>query len=125
VYIVVAQRKSLATIMSAPDSIRGVTLVGINGSDVNKAPDEVTLKQNFPNPFNPSTLIRFGLPAKAAVSLVVYNALGQAVATLVDGEQETGYPEVRFDGSNLASGVYFCRLKAGQSVRTSKLLLLR
>jgi hypothetical protein len=125
VYIVVAQRKSLATIMSAPDSIRGVTLVGINGSDVNKAPDEVTLKQNFPNPFNPSTLIRFGLPAKAAVSLVVYNALGQAVATLVDGEQETGYHEVRFDGSNLASGVYFCRLKAGQSVRTSKLLLLR
>ena len=125
VYMVVAQRKSLATIMSAPDSIRGVTLVGINGAEVNQAPVEVTLKQNYPNPFNPTTIIRYGLPFKTTVCLAIYNTLGQTVATLVDGEQEAGFHEARFDGSNLASGIYFCRLKADRSVRTSKLLLVR
>ncbi|HTY58835.1 MAG TPA: T9SS type A sorting domain-containing protein, partial [Bacteroidota bacterium] len=86
---------------------------------------EVNLAQNYPNPFNPSTTIRYGLPWRSVVSLVVFNALGQAVATLVDREQESGYYEVRFDGTNLASGVYFCRLKAGESIRTNKVLLLR
>jgi flagellar hook assembly protein FlgD len=59
------------------------------------------------------------------VSLKVYNILGQLVTTLVNGEQEAGYHEVRFDGSNLSSGVYFYRLQAGSFVETRKLLLLR
>jgi hypothetical protein len=59
------------------------------------------------------------------VTLSVYNVLGQQVSILVQGEQESGYHEVRFDGSNLASGVYFYRLQAGTSVETKKLLLLR
>ncbi len=125
VYMVVAQTKNLGLYLSPPDSVTGGNVTGTGESSVVRAPDEVTLNQNYPNPFNPSTTIRYGLPGRTTVSLIVYNALGQAVATLVNGEQETGYHEVRFDGSNLASGIYFCRLKAGQSIRTNKILLLR
>jgi hypothetical protein len=83
------------------------------------------LDQNYPNPFNPSTTIRYGLPTRAHVTLAVFNTLGQKVATLVQGEQEAGDHEVRFDATNLASGVYLCRLQAGSFLETKKLSLLR
>jgi hypothetical protein len=101
------------------------TIVTKVASKGNTLPTEFELSQNYPNPFNPSTTIRYGLPQKSQVSLKVFNTLGQLVATLVNGEQEVGYHEVRFDGSNLASGVYFYRLQAGTYVETRKLLLLR
>jgi hypothetical protein len=82
------------------------------------------LLQNYPNPFNPWTTIRYDLPHKSPVALAVFDILGRQVATLVQGEQEPGYHEVKFDGSNLASGVYFYRLQAGNFVQTKKLLLL-
>ena len=88
------------------------------------APRVFALEQNYPNPFNPSTTIRFGLPHSASVSLVVYNSLGQQVAELVRGVQEEGYHEVRFQSGNLASGVYFYRLRAGSFEQTKKLMLL-
>jgi hypothetical protein len=88
-------------------------------------PQKYILEQNFPNPFNPSTTIHYGLPSKSHVTLAIYNILGQKVTQLVNGEEEAGYHEVRFDGSNLASGVYFYRIQAGSFVQTRKLLLLR
>ena len=88
-------------------------------------PAAFELAPNYPNPFNPSTNIRYGLPQNAFVSLMVFNTLGQEVATLVHGDQEVGYHEVKFDGSKLASGVYFYRIQAGTYVDTKKLLLLR
>ncbi|HEX7574230.1 MAG TPA: T9SS type A sorting domain-containing protein, partial [Bacteroidota bacterium] len=83
------------------------------------------LSQNFPNPFNPSTTIGYGLPRGADVTLVIYNALGQEVAKLVDTHQESGYHEVRFDGTSVASGVYFYRLRAGAFSQTKRLMLVR
>ena len=88
-------------------------------------PGRYELNQNFPNPFNPTTTIRFGLPTRSQVKLMVFNTLGQEVAHLVDGEVEAGYHETRFHGEGLASGVYFYRLQAGDFLQTKRLLLLR
>jgi poly-beta-hydroxyalkanoate depolymerase len=83
------------------------------------------LGQNYPNPFNPSTVIRYGLPSKARANLTVFNSLGQVVKELVNENEEAGYHEVRLDGTGLASGVYFYRLRAGSFVETKKLTLLK
>ena len=88
-------------------------------------PSQFVLEQNFPNPFNPSTTIRYGLPQRSQVTLTVYNPLGQSVSTLVNGEEEAGYHEVKFDGSRLSSGVYFYRIQARSFVETRKLIYLR
>jgi hypothetical protein len=84
-----------------------------------------SLAQNYPNPFNPSTMIRYSLSSKSHVTLKVFNTLGQQVATLVEAVEEPGYHDVRFDGSDLASGVYFYRIQAGSFVQTKKFVLLR
>lgn len=86
---------------------------------------EFKLNQNYPNPFNPSTTIRYALPQRSHVLLAVFNTLGQQVATLVNENEEAGYHDVRFDGSGVASGVYFYRLIAGEYVATKKFVILR
>jgi len=79
----------------------------------------------YPNPFNPATTIRYTLPEVARVTLVIYDVLGRAVATLVAGEQAAGAHHVAFDGSGLSSGVYLYRLEAGSEVVSGKMLLLK
>ncbi len=100
-----------------------ITSVGDDPSA--QLPMSVELNQNYPNPFNPTTTIRFGLPHKGTVRLMVYNAIGQMVSTLVQGELEAGFHQITFDASNLTSGVYLYRLQAGDFVQTRKLVLLR
>jgi hypothetical protein len=82
-------------------------------------------QQNCPNPFNPTTTIRYGIPRQSIVKLAVFNTLGQQVAILVQESQGPRYHEVRFEGSNLSSSVYFYRLQAGSFLQTKRLLLLR
>jgi uncharacterized repeat protein (TIGR02543 family) len=98
-------------------------------SSAQAIPQTFQLVQNFPNPFNPSTVIRFGLPQDASVTLEVYNTVGQKVVTLLDGGTvDAGYHEVTFDASRLASGVYIYRLSttgsSGMPFSESKKMLL-
>ena len=86
---------------------------------------EFRLDQNYPNPFNPSTNIRIGLTQRSWVTLSVLNTLGQNVAQLVKDNEEPGYHEIRFDGSGLASGVYFYRLQAEGLVKSKRLVILK
>ena len=86
---------------------------------------EYALEQNFPNPFNPSTVIRYAIPRGANVRLEIFNTAGERVAVLVESEQSAGVHEVRFDAGNLASGAYFYTLRAGDFTATKKLLLVR
>ena len=88
-------------------------------------PSHYGLSQNYPNPFNPFTTIRYELPKRTHANLTVFNALGQCIAVLVNEDREPGFYEVRFDGSNLASGVYFYRLRAGDFEFTKSLDLVR
>jgi hypothetical protein len=78
--------------------------------DAAAIPDRFALSQNFPNPFNPATIIRYDLPTDAHIRLEVFNLFGQTVATLLDGRKPAGYHEIVFDASRMASGTYFYRL---------------
>ena len=88
-------------------------------------PEHFVLSQNYPNPFNPTTVISYQLPVASNVKIAVFDILGREVASLVNEREEAGSHEVRFDGSDLASGVYLYRLEAGSFVQTKKLILLK
>ena len=100
--------------------------VSVN-EDQPELPLSYSLAQNYPNPFNPSTTIRFSIPAGSSshTSLRVYDILGREVTTLVNEDKKPGNYMVPFDGSNLASGVYFYRLESGAFVDTKKLMLIK
>ncbi len=93
-------------------------------------PSEFRLEQNFPNPFNPTTEIRYQIPEVSHVTLKLYDVLGREVATLLNEVQNVGFKSVRFDASGLASGVYYYRLQAIDANKSTflegkKLVLLR
>jgi hypothetical protein len=88
-------------------------------------PSVFTLSQNYPNPFNPTTNIEYSVPKSAFVSLKVYNILGQEVATLFQGYQNSGSYKVDFNASKLSSGVYLYKLESGNVTLTKKLILMK
>jgi hypothetical protein len=96
----------------------------------NGLPKSFELGENFPNPFNPSTKIQFGLPTDAQASIVIYNALGQKVRTLVDEYRASGRYEVTWDGRDdlgrtIGTGVYLYRLVSGSTSVIKKMLLVK
>lgn len=90
-----------------------------------EAPTEYSLEHNYPNPFNPTTTIKYGLPQNEGIQLVVYNVRGQVIKTLVDEYKTAGYHTVSFNANKLASGVYIYKLQAGTFVMTRKMLLIK
>ncbi len=102
-------------------------------TNVRTAPDvptSFTLEQNFPNPFNPSTTIRFAVPKRTQVTLTVYNTLGQRVATLVNEAKNEGFYAIRWNGRSdqgfsVASGMYFYHITAGNFTASRKMLLIK
>lgn len=99
-------------------------VTGVTTRD-NGLPTAFDLRQNYPNPFNPSTVIEYDIPKASFVTLKIYNILGQEVVTLVNEEQMPGRYVTRFNGTSVASGVYFYRLTAGNFVTTKKMLFLK
>lgn len=89
------------------------------------APKEFSLLQNYPNPFNGSTHLRYDIPKTTPVTLIVYNLLGQQVARLVDAIQSPAHYDVPFDGGNLATGVYFYRLRTDFFTSIKKLMIIK
>ena len=92
---------------------------------VSSIPLVYSLEQNYPNPFNPTTNLEFGISELGFVSLKIYDMLGKEVKTLVNETKPAGRYIVSFDGSNLASGVYYYRIQAGDFVETKRMLLLK
>jgi hypothetical protein len=88
-------------------------------------PTDFALYYNHPNPFNPTTTIKYDLPQAIYVKLVVYNVMGQKVATLVDGMVEAGRHQVIWDAKDVSSGVYFYKITAGNFAQMHKMILLK
>ena len=107
------------------------TVTGVESElRIGDVPRKYALLQNWPNPFNPSTEIRFELPKTSRVLLVIYNHLGQRVKTLVNETRKAGVHSVEWDGTDesgrtLSGGVYFCRIRAGDFEDIKKMLLVR
>lgn len=105
------------------------SLIGINQLSRN-APAEFHLYQNYPNPFNPVTKIKFNMPSNvkretANVKLIIYDVLGREITSLVNEQLKPGVYEVKWDGSNYASGIYFYFLKAGSYSDSKKMVLVK
>lgn len=98
--------------------------------DPNVVPNTFFLSQNFPNPFNPTTIIRFGLPVAEKVTLKIYDVLGREVKTLINEELKPGYHSVEWDGTNnygsrVSSGIYIYRIVAGNFVKSMKMMMVK
>ena len=91
----------------------------------NIIPASYKLEQNFPNPFNPSTTIKYSVQKEGLVKITLYDVLGREVTTLVNEVKPVGHYEVNFNASNLTSGVYFYRMQAGNFVQAKKMILMK
>jgi len=105
----------------------GLWYLDLNTTGVNDdiISDGFVLHQNYPNPFNPATKISYSIPQGGFVSLKIYDILGKEIYTLVNSEMKAGSHQIEFNGSNLASGVYYYQLRSGNFSETKKLMLLK
>jgi hypothetical protein len=88
-------------------------------------PHDFSLRQNYPNPFNPSTTIEFEAIRRSLVTIRLFDSQGKEVRTLVNGQYEPGVYRLRFDGSNLASGIYYYTMKTGTFSETRQMALVK
>jgi hypothetical protein len=100
-------------------------LVEIEPAVTNELPSSFDLLQNYPNPFNPVTALKYQLPCESYVTIKLYDQLGKETALLYEGNQQAGYYQLTVDGANLASGIYYCRLSAGDYSKVIKMSLIK
>jgi hypothetical protein len=105
--------------------IPGPVSIDFADDSTSERPSTIELSQNFPNPFNPTTTIRYSLPESQSVRLSVYNMLGQEVAVLVNGVRPAGASVVNFDASSLGSGMYIYRIITPSESITRKMMLIK
>ncbi len=112
-----------ADITNPSDFISDFTLTNIKDIK-SQTPNDYLLEQNYPNPFNPSTQIKFYLKQSGKVKIDVFNMIGQKITELINRELPSGFHEVEFNASGLASGIYIYRLKAGNNFTSVKKMIL-
>lgn len=100
-------------------------IVGIVNNDLPIVPDKLLLYNNYPNPYNPSTTIKYQIPEMSFIKLKVYDVLGNGIATLVNEEKPAGSYEVKFDATGLPSGIYLYSLRTGNNFSVKKMILLK
>jgi hypothetical protein len=99
------------------------TPTSVSGREIGPA-SSVTVS-NYPNPFNPSTIVRYSVPRTGHVTLSIFDVAGRQIALLVDGTKNQGMHEVMVDASGYASGMYICRLTTGEHVQSAKMLVVK
>jgi hypothetical protein len=122
------------TITALSDSALPLFWLGGQELDIRKnfdyTPTDYFLSQNFPNPFNPITTVRYELPEDSFVDVTVYDMLGNVVSNLVNTNQSSGYKSIQWDAINnqgepVSAGVYLYKIQAGDFVDTKKMILLK
>lgn len=103
----------------------GCVPIGINTQLTGQIPVDYQLYQNYPNPFNPATKIRYDIPENSYVRLVIYDALGRVIESLVDQNLKAGTYEAIWDAGDRSSGLYFYKIIAGEFTRTGKMVLIK
>jgi len=116
------QAAMLANIAAAEQKYNGLV---VSIQDYSMSSDQLTLNGNYPNPFSQSTIISYDLKDEGFVSLKIFDALGNEVATLVNSKQSSGLQEVVFDANGLSQGVYYYTLKIANLIKTKKMVLTR
>jgi hypothetical protein len=124
IWTVTAETEESIRFANEPFGLSITRNLGVS-NEISEDPKQFTLSQNYPNPFNPTSTIEFTLPASVDVRLEVYNISGQLVSTLVDSRMNAGQHSVIFDASNLASGVYLYRIRAGRFTETKQMTLIK
>ena len=109
-----------ALLLAILNYFRGIT--SVEPTSDGTIPSGFALAQNYPNPFNPTTIIQFALPGEAWVTLKIYNVLGSEVAALVDDVESVGSHRVEFNGAEIPSGVYLCKLRTEAGTEMRKML---
>ena len=120
--LVALQLKSTSEIIKSAAVFTISQAVGIESKEI---PLTYKLYQNYPNPFNPTTIIKFSLAKNSFTKLVIYDALGKEIQTLINGELSAGYHEIEFNARNLSSGTYFYRISSPEFNSIKKLLLIK
>ncbi len=100
-------------------------ITGVTSVESDEIPTKYKLYQNYPNPFNPITTIEFDIPEKSTVKIKIYDILGREITTLIDKELDAGKYKENFNANNLASGIYFYSIEAGNFKAVNKMMLLK